>query len=63
MGDDEENNQREYSRKLSVSSSTYDLVTKDCLKAFIKDNPDFDGMKITQNFIVRRIAKKYLNLI
>ena len=58
----EEFNERKYIRKLSVSQSTFDLVTKDCIKAFLEDNPDFESVKITQNFIIRRMAKGYLKL-
>jgi hypothetical protein len=58
----EEFNERKYVKKLSVSQSTFDLVTKDCIKAFLEDNPDFEGMKITQNYIIRRMAKRYLKL-
>lgn len=61
-GDSDEYNDKKYSKKLSVSKSTFNLVVDDCIPAFLKDNPDFQGMKITQNFIVRRMAKMYLKM-
>ncbi len=61
-GDKEEGNERKYNRKLSVSQSTYDMVMKDCVEAYLDDNPDSEGLQITQNFIVRRMAKKYIGV-
>ena len=46
--------------KLTVSQSTKDLIIKDCKEEFLKHHPEFDGMKITENFIARQIADFYL---
>ena len=45
---------------LACSRETKDIIMKDCIEEFIKNNPKFEGMTITQEFILRRIAKFYL---
>lgn len=62
MGEEEDNsnNERGYSDNLKCSSSTKKMIMEDCIKLFLEDNPEYEGMKITQNFILKRIAKYYL---
>lgn len=45
---------------LAVKLETHDLVMKNCLKEFLKENPKFVGMKISQNYLIKRIAEFYL---
>ena len=47
-------------RKLNVRPDTFNLVMVECVEEFLKYNPSFEGMNITQEYIVKRIAKKYL---
>ncbi len=65
MGDESESsiNERGYTETLKCSKETKKIIMDDCVKAFLKDNPDFQGMKISQNFILKRIAKVYLKWI
>lgn len=48
------------SRRLVVDQETYDLVTKECKEEFLRHQTDIEGMKISQNFLVRRIARYYI---
>ena len=48
-------------QKLAVFPETYDLVINECKTEFLRNNPQFEGINITQEFIVRRIAKYYLD--
>lgn len=52
---------KEYER-LCVSKQTYDLVTKECVDEYLRENPnvDKDDLNITHEFIVKRIAQYYL---
>jgi len=47
-------------KHLLVDYETFDLVMKDCIVEFLEHHPEFSGMKITQNFIVKKIANHYL---
>ena len=47
-------------KHLLVDYETYDLVIKECISEFLEYHPNFSGMKITQNFIIRKIAEHYL---
>ena len=46
---------------LSVRKSVKELVMNDCVKEFLRTNPEFKGINITQNFIIERIALSYLD--
>lgn len=45
---------------IRVEVETDELLNM-CVKEFLDSNPEFRGMKITKNFIVRRIADYYLD--
>jgi len=51
---------RLYTEKLCCSKITRDLILNDCIQEFLKSNKDFEGINITQDFILRRIARFYL---
>ncbi len=57
---DESSSEKSYSVKLTVSSSTKNLVVEHCIKEFLNHHPELKGMKITENFIVRQLAQFYL---
>ncbi len=49
--------------QLSVRSSTKKYVTSQCVEEFKRQNPEYKdkyGVKITQDFIVNRLARYYL---
>ncbi len=50
-----------YTEHLSCSPETKQLIIKNCTEEFLKENPQFEGMNITHNFILKRIAKHYLH--
>lgn len=45
---------------LSIRPETK-IKVKECIKEFLRHHPELDGMKISENMIVLRIAKYYLN--
>lgn len=47
-------------KKLWVFSSTHEIVMKKCVAEFRRHHPELDSEKITQNFIVLKIAEFYL---
>ena len=46
-----------------ISSETHKLINCECLKELLKYNPDLIGEKITQEFLIRRLALYYLDKI
>lgn len=46
---------------LAVKDETFNLVTVSCMEMFLKHNPQFKGLKISQDFLIKRIALAYLN--
>ena len=54
------NNNKRCCMHLACDKETYDMITKNCIQEFLKHNPKFLGMKITQNMILRRISDHYL---
>lgn len=46
--------------RLVVTREVKDLVLKQCKEEFIRYNPKFKGMFLSQNFIVHRIAEHYM---
>ena len=55
-----DNTESKYSSRLTVSDSTKNLICNGCRKEFLIHHPEFEGMKLTENFIVRQIAEHYL---
>lgn len=45
---------------LSVQESTRDIVRVECIKAFLEDNPSMEGINITDDTIVTKMAKYWL---
>jgi len=48
-------------KHIVVDEDTYNLIMGDCLNEFLEHHPDFEGMKLTQNFILKKIVDYYLN--
>lgn len=46
--------------KMTVTESTKDLVMNACKEEFLKHHPEMDGMFISQDFMIIKIAKFYL---
>jgi len=47
-------------KHLCVSKEVHNKVLNECVKVFIKDNPEFKGANITHNHIINRMADYYL---
>jgi polyphosphate kinase 2 (PPK2 family) len=47
-------------RALFVDISTRELVRNECKKEFLRHHPEFEGMLITDDFIIKKIAEYYL---
>lgn len=52
-----------FSERLACTKETKDLIMNDCVKEFIKNNPELDGVYVTHEMILKRIAKYYLGKI
>ena len=49
-----------YKDRLSCSYSVKKLIMEDCVQEFLEHHPEFEGMNITHNFMLLRLAKYYL---
>ena len=47
--------------KLSVSKETAILIRERCKEEFLKHNPKFIDLNITDDFIIKRVGDYYLN--
>lgn len=47
-------------KKLSVSESTRNKINE-CILKFLEKNPQYNGMKITKEFIMKVLSENYLN--
>ena len=46
--------------QLKVRPRTKNRLMSECVDAFIKDHPEFDHFHITQDFILDKVTKYYL---
>lgn len=53
-------NKHLYIEKLCCSKETKDMIMRDCIEVFFKENPKLRGIKVTQNMILYRIAEFYI---
>jgi len=53
-------NEKHYTDVLKCSKETKKLILHDCVIEFLRYNPKFQGMNITQGFILKKIAEHYL---
>ena len=53
-------NDRNYVVHLTCSKKTSKLIMDDCIKEFLTHHPDFEGVKISQGFILKEISQHYL---
>ena len=51
---------KKYTR-ISCFPETKKKIMEDCKQQFLKSHPEFEGMKITENFILTKLYKYYLN--
>lgn len=61
LKDSEEVNGKHYKIHLTCSKKTADMIMQDCAREFINHHPDFEGMKLSQGFMLKKIAEHYLN--
>ena len=47
-------------RHIIVDQETFDLITKSCVEEFLVHHPEFLKFRITQKFIMKKIAEHYL---
>ncbi len=52
--------ERNYTDSMKCSKETKDLIMNDCVKEFISHHREFEGMKITHGFMLKKIAEYYL---
>ncbi len=60
LNNSQEVNGKHYRIHLTCSQKTADMITTDCIREFIAHHPEFEGMKISQGFILKKIAEHYL---
>ena len=51
---------RKYCNHLCCSDETKKLIMEECVREFYRTNPDSEGLPVTQDFMLRRIARFYL---
>lgn len=51
---------RHYTTHLTCSKKTANLIMNECIKEFLIHHPDFEGMRISQGFILKQVAEHYL---
>jgi hypothetical protein len=54
---------RKFKCRLACSEDTHRLIMEECVQEFLKHNPDFEGIHITHDMILRRVALFYLDRI
>ncbi len=54
-------NGKHYKIHLTCSRKTADMIMIDCVREFLEHHQDFQEMKISQGFILKKIAEHYLN--
>jgi len=47
--------------KLAIKSDTKEMLLNECVKEFLRHNPAFEGMNITQDFILMKVITFYLS--
>lgn len=45
---------------LTCSEETKNLILNDCVDEFMKHHKDFNGMVVSQGFILKKLAEYYL---
>lgn len=53
---------RNYGVHMTCSEETRDLIMQDCLNDFLTHHPEFKGMKLSQGFMLKKIAETYLKI-
>ena len=54
--------EKQYSERLSCSKTTKKLILNDCIKEYLVYHPELKGLRITQSFILSKIARHYVGL-
>jgi len=45
---------------LRVEKEDYDILMDQCKRLFVKDHPEFEGMKLSQKFMFKKVIRHYL---
>ena len=54
------NNLARVKRHLVCDEETFELIMRECTKEYLKHHPEMLGCNITQNHILKQIARFYL---
>ena len=54
------NNLQRIKKHLVVSEEVYDLIMVDCIREFRSHHKEMEGAKISQNHIIKQIARFYI---
>ena len=49
-------------QNLAVSKETHDLVINECVEEFYRQHPNMRGIPISQDYIILRMARYYLDM-
>jgi hypothetical protein len=49
-----------YSERVLCSKETKIRIENECKEEFIRNNPDFDGMVISNGFMIQKVVEYYL---
>lgn len=60
LNNSDEINGKHYKIHLTCSKKTADMIMNDCIREFLAHHPDFEEMKISQGFILKKLAEHYL---
>jgi hypothetical protein len=56
----EKGSKRSYSAKLTCSEYNKNRLMNECKITFLKYHPEFDGMKLTQEFLLTKVLDHYI---
>lgn len=57
---DKLNNQQRLKRHLLCNDEVYNLIVNDCVEEYVRNHPEMEGAKISQNHILKQLARYYL---
>lgn len=61
LNNSDEVNGKHYKIHLTCSKKTADMIMNDCVREFLEHHQEFQEMRISQGFILKKIAEHYLS--
>lgn len=52
--------EKTYKAHITCSQEDKKLLMKDCVKLFLNENPSFEGMTLSQGFMIKKVVEFYL---